>query len=159
MLVISFALFSMHSFMLIFFWIRNLYIHGTRKNNLKTRDKTQGCPFQQKLKNNDFSIVENHKKAVITKVSGVIRTSPRNCVLQHSPKRIKRIIVALKNSTIPFFSNAPQKGLGSRSPRDVSFQIITSNVERFQHPTINLTRKTKLQIQNSKQSVPSFSSK
>ena len=102
---------------------------------------------------------ENHRKAIITKVFGVMRTPPRSCVLQHSSKRIKRIIVGLKNSTIPFFPNTPKKGTGSTTPQDVTFRTITSNFGPFQHPTVNLTRKTNLQIKNFKQSVPSFPSK
>ena len=41
----------------------------------------------KKLKNDGLPIVENHRKAIITNYkSGVIRTPPRSCVLQHSPK-------------------------------------------------------------------------
>ena len=80
------------------------------------KGKGQEGPPHKKLKNDGLLIVENHRKATITKVFGVIHTSPRGCVLQHSPKRIKRIIAILKNSTVPFFPNAPQKRLDSTSP-------------------------------------------
>ena len=48
-----------------------MYILRTRENNLRTRDK------RDSLKNNGLSIVENHRKIVITKVFGVIRTASR----------------------------------------------------------------------------------
>ena len=79
------------------------------------KDKEQEGPPQKKLKNDGLPIVEYHWKAIITKVFGVIRTPPRSHVLQHSPKRIKRIVAILKNYTIPFFPNAPQKGSSSTS--------------------------------------------
>ena len=64
----------------------------------------------KELRHNGLPIVENHRKAIVTKVFGVIRTPPRGCVLNHSPKRIKRIKSIVKDSAIPFFPNAPQKG-------------------------------------------------
>ena len=63
-----------------------------------------------------FQFLENHRKAIITKMFGVIHTPPRSCALQHNQKRIKRIIAIFKCSTIPFFPNAPQQGPGSTSP-------------------------------------------
>ena len=49
----------------------------------------QEGPPQQKLKNNGLPIVENHRKAVITKVFDVIHIPPRSCVLTQSKKNQK----------------------------------------------------------------------
>ena len=92
-----------------FFDKKQVYSYNRRE---QPKGKGQEGPLQEKLKNDGLPIVEYHRKAIIIKVFGVIRTPPRSCVLQHRPKRIKRsivILVILKNSTIPFFSNALQK--------------------------------------------------
>ena len=90
-----------------FFYKKHVYSYNKKE---QPKGKAQEGPSQKKLRNDGLPIVENHWKAIITKVFGVIRAPPRSCVLQHSPKRINRIIAIFKNSTIPFFPNAPQKG-------------------------------------------------
>ena len=107
-----------HPCSLIFFSDKK-HVHSYNKRE-QPKGKGQEGPPQKKLKDDGLPIVEYHRKAIITIVFGVIRTPPRSCVLQHSSKRIKRIIAILKNSTIHFFPNAPQKGLGSTSAYDVS---------------------------------------
>ena len=98
-------------------------------------------------------------KAIIAEVFGVVGTPQRNCVLNHSPKRIKRIIFILKDSTTSLIPNALQEGLSSTSPQNVALRTKNFAIEPFKHPTINLARKTKIESENSEQHRPAFQNK
>lgn len=77
--------------------------------NKREQGKGLRRPLPKALVKKSLSIVKNHQNIIITKEFGMISAPPRGCMLNNSPKGIKRGILSFKNSTIPILPEAPQK--------------------------------------------------